>query len=124
MKNKILLTLLSVALIGLTGCETTSFERGVIAGEAAKAIFDAPQDEAKFQAIKADIVAYLATDKPITRVLVDQYLAKVASDFSPAFLLIVQSRIEAELPDVEIIGIGGLDDSRIREFLTGVAATL
>lgn len=115
---------MGLSLGGLIGCALTSFERGVIAGEAAQAIFDSPGDEAKFQRIKADIVAYLATERPITRLVVDTYVARMAEEFSPAFVAIVSRRLEAELPALEIPGVGELDDGRIREFLTGVAATI
>lgn len=118
-----LLALVLVAMFS-TGCETTSFERGVITGEVAKLAFDAPQDERKFREIKADIVAALASSVPITAQVVSDYVAEIKLDFSPAMWQIVQRRLDAELPEVEIPGVGELDDTRIREFLTGVAAAL
>lgn len=123
MKTLPILIITALATL-LAGCATTSFERGVLTGTAAKAIFDAPQDEAKFQRIKADIVAALASETPLTTQLVMTYVAELEADFSPAFIQIVVRRLDSELPEVEIPGVGELDDARIREFLTGVAAAI
>lgn len=118
-----LLPLVLVAMFSY-GCETTSFERGVVTAEVAKVVFDAPQDEEKFQEIKRDIVERLAKPEPITAQVVNDYVADIKLGFSPAMWQIVQRRLDAELPDVELPGVGELDDARIREFLTGVAAAL
>ena len=123
MKNWIQNIIITTACL-LVGCETTSFERGVVAGEVAKLAFDSDRDEERFKVIKADIVAALASDVPITSQVVAEYVSNIRLDFSPAMWQIVQHRLDAELPDVDIPGVGELDDARIREFLAGVAASL
>jgi hypothetical protein len=115
---KALITIIAIASF-LTGCETTSYEKGLLSGGVAQVAFDAPQDEAKFQRVKQDIEGFLASGKELTQYVVDQYVVKIQDEFSPALVNLIVERLKLEFSNE----FGHIDDDA-KEFLQGLADSI
>lgn len=108
------------AIIPFTGCSTlTSYEKGVVAGGTARIVFDAPQDEAKFQKVKEDINKFLASGADLTQYVIDQYVVKIQDEFSPAFVALVVERLK-----LEVSNEFGYVDEDAKAFLQGLADSI
>lgn len=124
MKYRIYQAIYAISLLafslGLIGCKTLSnYEKGVVTGGVAQVAFDAPQDEAKFQKVKEDIVAFLESERPLTQYVIDQYVVKIQDEFSPALVKLIVERLKLEFSNEF-----GYIDADAKEFLQGIADSI
>lgn len=114
MKKILLIIIISIFL---SGCETTSTEKGLIAGGTARIIFDSESDKELFREIQLEINQFLASGRMLTEEGISRILYKYEGRISPTLITLVVDSL------MEKLNIGDHDEEA-RQFLIGLSLAL